>query len=110
MNHLLRHTTVFLALLTLLLTACGRSAPTHFYLLDSGQPPLTADSLPAASLSIAPVSVPDYLDRNGLVRRSDGQTRLEVSELDIWAEPLGQGAGACWAKCWPPACCPGAST
>lgn len=39
MNHLLRHTTVFLALLTLLLTACGRSAPTHFYLLDSGQPP-----------------------------------------------------------------------
>ena len=27
-----------------------------------------------------------------LVRRSDGQTRLEVSELDIWAEPLGQGA------------------
>ena len=92
MNHLLRHTTVFLALLTLLLTACGRSAPTHFYLLDSGQPPLTADSLPAASLSIAPVSVPDYLDRNGLVRRSDGQTRLEVSELDIWAEPLGQGA------------------
>ena len=92
MNHLLRHTTVFLALLTLLLTACGRSAPTHFYLLDSGQPPLTADSLPAASLSIAPVSVPDYLDRNGLVRRSDGQTRLEISELDIWAEPLGQGA------------------
>ena len=92
MNPTLRHTTIFLALLTLLLTACGRSAPTHFYLLDSGQPPLTADSLPAASLSIAPVSVPDYLDRNGLVRRSDGQTRLEVSELDIWAEPLGQGA------------------
>ena len=92
MNPILRHTTIFLALLTLLLTACGRSAPTHFYLLDSGQPPLTADSLPAASLSIAPVSVPDYLDRNGLVRRSDGQTRLEVSELDIWAEPLGQGA------------------
>ena len=56
------------------------------------------------------MSVPDYLDRNGLVRRSDGQTRLEVSELDIWAEPLGQAPGACWAKCWPPACCPGAST
>ena len=98
----LRHATVFLALLAVLLTACGRSAPTHFYLLDSGQPPLTADALPAISLGIAPVSVPDYLDRNGLVRRSDGQARLEVSELDIWAEPLGQG--------WPPACCPGAST
>ena len=80
------------ALLAVLLTACGRSAPTHFYLLDSGQPPLTADALPAISLGIAPVSVPDYLDRNGLVRRSDGQARLEVSELDIWAEPLGQGA------------------
>lgn len=88
----LRHATVFLALLAVLLTACGRSAPTHFYLLDSGQPPLTADALPAISLGIAPVSVPDYLDRNGLVRRSDGQARLEVSELDIWAEPLGQGA------------------
>ena len=35
----LRHATVFLALLAVLLTACGRSAPTHFYLLDSGQPP-----------------------------------------------------------------------
>jgi len=43
----LRHATVFLALLAVLLTACGRSAPTHFYLLDSGQPPLTADALQA---------------------------------------------------------------
>ena len=110
MNHLLRHTTIFLALLTLLLTACGRSAPTHLYLLDSGQPPLTADSLPAASLSIAPVSVPDYLDRNGLVRRSDGQTRLEVSELTSGPSRWDRAPGACWAKCWPPACCPGAST
>ena len=93
----LRHATVFLALLAVLLTACGRSAPTHFYLLDSGQPPLTADALPAISLGIAPVSVPDYLDRNGLVRRSG-------------PSPWDRAPGACWAKCWPPACCPGAST
>lgn len=90
--NILRSTTVLLALLTLLLAACGRSAPTHFYLLDSGRPPLNAEHLPATSLSIAPVSVPDYLDRNSLVRRTDGQPRLRVSELDIWAEPLGDGA------------------
>lgn len=88
----LRPLSPLLILLALLLTACGRSAPTHFYVLDSGQPPLAADSLPATSLSIAPVSVPDYLDRSGLVRRSEGRSRLQVSELDIWAEPLGQGS------------------
>ena len=35
---------------------------------------------------------PDLVLIDLCVSGSDGQTRLEVSELDIWAEPLGQGA------------------
>jgi uncharacterized lipoprotein YmbA len=38
-------------------------------------------------LGIGPVKFPGYLDRQEIVVRS-GQNRLEVSEIDRWAEPL----------------------
>lgn len=44
----------------------------------------------ASPLSVGPVTLPDYLKRNGLARRdSEGALRYSMSEL--WAEPLDQG-------------------
>lgn len=73
------------------MTGCGQSAPTRYYVLDSGRQALSAASLPAAGLRIAHVGIPGYLDRQGVVSRHDGDPRLEVNNFDIWAEPLDQG-------------------
>lgn len=78
-------------LCALSLAGCGQSAPTRYYVLDSGRPGLAAASLPAAGLRIAHVGIPGYLDRQGVVSRHDGDPRLEVNTFDIWAEPLDQG-------------------
>lgn len=72
-------------------SGCGQSAPTRYYVLDSGRQGLAAASLPAAGLRIAHVGIPGYLDRQGVVSRRDGDPRLEVNNFDIWAEPLDQG-------------------
>lgn len=75
----------------LALAACGQSAPTRYYVLDSDRPGLAAANLPAAGLRIAHVGIPGYLDRQGVVSRRDGDPLLEVNNFDIWAEPLDQG-------------------
>ncbi len=73
---------IFLAL-TVLLAACARSTPTNFYLLESRLTPVSTDSLPAKSLRVAPVSVPEYLDREGIVSRV-GESRPSRP----WAEAV----------------------
>ncbi|MBD5416197.1 MAG: membrane integrity-associated transporter subunit PqiC [Desulfovibrio sp.] len=83
-----------LALLALGLAAlagCGRSKPTNYYLLESGMPPVTADDLPPATLRVAMVEVPSYLNRNNIVSRVAGETRLILAEFHLWAEPVSNG-------------------
>ena len=80
-----------LCLSAFLLPACGKSAPTYYYLLESGEKPFAASSLPAVSLRIAHVGIPGYLDRQGVVSRHEGDPLLHVNNFDIWAEPLDQG-------------------
>ena len=83
-----------LALLALGLAAlagCGRSTPTNYYLLESGMPPVTADDLPPATLRVAMVEVPSYLNRNNIVSRVAGETRLILAEFHLWAEPVSNG-------------------
>jgi uncharacterized lipoprotein YmbA len=66
------------------------SAPVHFYTL--AQPPPAAATAPAAAvgsgptIGIGPVTLPRYLERINIVTRGD--TEMEVSEYDRWAEPL----------------------
>lgn len=38
---------------------------------------------------VGPVSFPEYLDRSQIVSRTSAN-RLELAEIDIWAEPLGE--------------------
>ena len=37
------------------------------------------------------MGIPGYLDRQGVVSRSEGNPLLNVNNFDIWAEPLDQG-------------------
>lgn len=82
---------VLLAALLTLLTACGRSAPTSYYLLENSPKAVQADALPAKSLRVGQVNVPEYLDRNGIVSRVNGKSRLIIAEFHAWAEPLSHG-------------------
>ena len=73
---------LFLSLVLLtLLSGCARSTPTRYYLLESALDPVKADTLPSKNLRVAQVTVPDYLDRNSIVSRVNGETELVVCLL-----------------------------
>lgn len=83
--------TLPLLLLTCLVTGCARSTPTNYYLLESALAPMKVDNLPKKNLRVAQVEVPNYLNRNNIVSRVKGQTRLILAEFHLWAEPVGNG-------------------
>lgn len=83
---LLVYSTLFMALL-----ACGRSTPTNYYLLESGIEPIQASRLPATTLRVAQVEAPAYLNRNNIVSRVKGETKLILAEFHLWAEPVTNG-------------------
>jgi len=85
-----------IAVVGLSLTGCGtfspRPDPSRFFTLSS-LPQVAQASLKNSTgpekmfLGIGPIKFPGYLDRQEIVVRS-GQNRFEVSEIDLWAEPL----------------------
>lgn len=82
---------IFLFLLALALTGCGRSAPTDFYLLESGVTATQVDSMPNKTLRVAQVETPGYLQRNNIVSRIPGQNKLILADFHLWAEPVSNG-------------------
>ncbi len=80
-----------LGLFLVMVAGCGRSTPTSYYLLESGAAPVQADALPPTSLRVAMVEVPNYLNRNNIVSRVQGETRLILAEFHLWAEPVSNG-------------------
>ncbi len=72
------------ALLALLLAACGSSPKSHFYTLtaEAGE---AAASSPA--IAVGPVSVPEMVDQPQIVARVD-DNQVEVEEYHRWASPL----------------------
>ena len=73
------------------LCACGRSTPTRYYVLESAAQNLPSGDMPATSLRVAVVSVPQYLDRTSLVQRGAQTGSLNVDDTQQWAEPLAEG-------------------
>jgi uncharacterized lipoprotein YmbA len=73
-----------------MLTACGTTAPTRFYLMnpmaDAGHVS-PADGNNGVSLALAPVALPEYLNRSQIVTRQNGH-QVRVDEFNRWAEPL----------------------
>lgn len=82
---------VFAILLAFFLAGCGRSAPTSYYLLESGAEGATIANMPAKTMRVAQVETPPYLNRNNIVSRVHGETRLILAEFHLWAEPVGAG-------------------
>ena len=79
----------FLAGLCLaLLTGCGTTKPSRYYLLTPvAEDTAGAVSIPAPALGIGPVAFPAYLDRPEIVIRNSGN-ELNYAGSDRWAEPL----------------------
>jgi uncharacterized protein len=73
------------------LTACGTSPPARFYALSS----ITSEKLAAtvipqnnlAIISIGPVGIPEYLDRQQIVIRNS-RSQLLLGEFDMWGGSL----------------------
>lgn len=76
--------------LALALAGCGSSPPVRLYQLRA-EPPgieLAATPSPAApSWALGPVLLPDYLDRDAILR-TNGQAGLITTPGERWAEPL----------------------
>lgn len=79
---------LLIALCASILSACGSSPASNYYLLNAmGAPSTTAQS---PSLGIGPIKIPEYLNRNGLVYNLEGNL-LHVASNERWAEPLSNG-------------------
>lgn len=72
--------------LSAVLTACGSSSPARFYTL-AAITDLPAASPLAASVHVAPVTLPDMVDRPQLVVAVD-RHQVHLLEGHRWAEPL----------------------
>lgn len=82
---------LILLLSCLFLGACAASSPTSYYMLESPLGPIKAESMPKRSLRVGQVDAPAYLNRNNIVSRVSGQSRLILAEFHLWAEPVGNG-------------------
>lgn len=91
---------IFTGAALLLLTACGTTAPTRFYLLsplaETGHG-ASATHKNGVSIALAPVELPEYLNRPQIVTRQNGH-QVKVDEFNRWAEPLEMHVSAILAE------------
>jgi uncharacterized lipoprotein YmbA len=83
------------------LAGCATSPTARFYTLSPISPQEAKGSSGAAvnplSISIAPVEIPDYLDRPQIVTR-DGRNELRLAEFDRWAGSLSNNIASVLAE------------
>jgi uncharacterized lipoprotein YmbA len=83
------------------LAGCATSPTARFYTLAPIPPQEAKGASGAAvnpvSISIAPVEIPDYLDRPQIVTR-DGRNELRLAEFDRWAGSLSDNIAAVLAE------------
>lgn len=78
--------------LCLVLSACGYSPSSTFYVLDDSPLPtrsITLENADTVVIGVEDVSIPTYLDRPQIVVRSEEDETLEMAEFHRWAEHLG---------------------
>lgn len=82
---------LFGLIITALLSACGETKPSRFYLLSPIPGPQTEKSgtsnAKGIALAVGPVELPKHVDRSQIVT-FDSANRLDLNEFDRWAEPL----------------------
>ncbi len=79
-----------------LLTACGRSEPTSFYLLESKTLSPThsysaKNKRKMPKIVLQEVSIPAYLERSAIISRKGNGVLVDISEFNSWAEDLDNG-------------------
>ncbi len=79
-----------------LLSACGRSEPTSFFLLESKTASPTFEYSEKSKrkmpkIILEQVAIPAYLDRTSLINRENAGVKVEISEFNSWAESLDGG-------------------
>jgi hypothetical protein len=83
------------------LAGCSSSPASRFYTLSplvlQEAKPSPQPATSQVSVSIAPVEIPDYLDRPQMVTH-DGQNRLRLAEFDRWGGSLGDNISAVLAE------------
>jgi uncharacterized protein len=92
---------LFWAALVVPLAGCAGSPPVHFYALtpagyQEAIPPAAKAANPV-TVGIAPVEIPDYLDRPQIVTR-EGRNGLKLAEFDRWAGSLSDNISAVLAE------------
>lgn len=75
------------ALLAGLLTGCAAQQPTHYYDLSTQVSPGQATLDKTVTLGIGPVTLPQTLDRPGIVTRKNN-TGVAVASFEVWAGEL----------------------
>jgi uncharacterized lipoprotein YmbA len=78
----------FCLLLTGLVTACGSTPRSDYYMLSANARGSMGSEGP--SIGVGPVSVPEYLKRREMVLNRSAN-RLDLADFDRWAEPLDAG-------------------
>lgn len=81
-----------LCLVAVIVSACGvgPSAPGRFYVLSSPPDLAMLETPRKLTLGVGPVTLPPHLDRTQIVTQAT-RHRLDLKDLDQWAEPLGDG-------------------
>jgi uncharacterized lipoprotein YmbA len=73
------------------LAGCSRSPRANFYILEpTAKADVVVPALNAPTVAIAPITLPELVDRPQLVVRVDG-SRVDILEMHRWAEPLKSG-------------------
>ena len=83
------HTTTVL-LLSLLLSACGSTPRSDYYMLSAEAQDTVSDTPPGPSIGLGPVVIPEYLRGREIVTNS-GPNKLDVRQYQRWGEPLDSG-------------------
>jgi uncharacterized lipoprotein YmbA len=89
-----------LVIVTLWLAACSHSPEARFYTLSPLEPQTAnppAAAAPGVAVNIAPVEIPDYLNRPQIVTRG-GRNELLLAEFDRWAGSLTDNIAAVMAE------------
>jgi uncharacterized lipoprotein YmbA len=83
----------FAGVLAAVVAGCGGSPPARMYTLVPISPletkPAGRQGEGPIAVSVAPVEVPDYLDRSPIVTR-DGANGIKIAEFDRWGGSLGE--------------------
>ena len=58
--------------------ACGKSSPTYQYVMESNASPVIAENLPKKTFAVLAVNLPEYLEKNGIVIRSQTKEQLDI--------------------------------